>query len=510
MSEDKEAINRANAQFQLANVWRIRGKQQLAIKAYQEALRANEAHVPSALELSSLLLDAGLKEDALIVCIRTLDSNPYNILLQRRISEIESIRSEVERDSVKAISGERDSRYRSGSQQDSLDPNASTVLFYTDCSGTDGAEQCGHIVMLDLIRAGYRVICVQGFANHHLVEERTNNGISHYWIEEEDLYSSGVISGEIKAGDDDARIFRETSPDLILFSDGSPFSSLAAKQQARQLGIPYLIWNHCVDEEWMKRCEPLAQELESAFAGADEVIAVSRQNLESLRESFPLSRTKGIVIHNGRPARFFSETSEETRVRLRSELSIPENAVICITVARMEIMKGYQYLIESIKLLKNEPEWERLHFIWAGEGTLRSRLQAQVSELSAEARVHFLGQRPDVDDLLGASDMFILPSQYEGMPLSVIEAMAKGLPVAATAVSGTPDALGDAGRLLENPRVNKDRLVEQISKVVKDWASQAEERAFIGAACKNRAMDLFSSSRMLEQYRKLIQDIIAR
>ncbi|MEA5420524.1 CmcI family methyltransferase [Spirulina sp. CCNP1310] len=104
-----------------------------------------------------------------------------------------------------------------------------------------------------------------------------------------------------------------------------------------------------------------------------------------------------------------------------------------------------------------------------------------------------------VADWLNAADIFVFPSQLEGMPIGVMEAMAKGLPVVATAVSGIPEQLGDTGKLLADPKQNPAQTVTDLVQTLIAWAENLTLRAEIGQACQARAAAHFTEARMLQE-----------
>ena len=93
------------------------------------------------------------------------------------------------------------------------------------------------------------------------------------------------------------------------------------------------------------------------------------------------------------------------------------------------------------------------------------------------------------------------------MPLSVMEAMAKGLPVVATAVSGVPEELGDTGQLLSDPTQDAEATVRELVATLKDWASSKDLRDSIGQTGRVRAMALFQQERMLDEYRETVVEV---
>ena len=138
------------------------------------------------------------------------------------------------------------------------------------------------------------------------------------------------------------------------------------------------------------------------YSQAEAVIAVSQNNLDLLRQLFKLPELIGQVIYNGRPSLYFNTPEVSIRQRLRQELAIPDDGIVCITVARLEPIKGYQYQLEAIIQLQESPIWSQLYFLWvgtgaeSGENSNEEELKQKVAALGISDRVKFLGQREDV------------------------------------------------------------------------------------------------------------------
>jgi glycosyltransferase involved in cell wall biosynthesis/predicted O-methyltransferase YrrM/SAM-dependent methyltransferase len=215
------------------------------------------------------------------------------------------------------------------------------------------------------------------------------------------------------------------------------------------------------------------------------------------------------VIHYGRPPEYFTPIDPTLRQTLRRDQNIPADAIVCFTAARIESRKGYQFQLAAIQALRHTEIWDTLYFVWAGGGLfepeLEAELKAHLEAANAADHVKFLGQIDTVQTWLNIADIFILPSQLEGMPLSIIEAMAKGLPVIATAVSGIPEQLGNTGQLLADPKQDAAQTVQDLIDTLKTWSQDAELRHTIGRACAARATQLFTEDRMLTETLAMIQ-----
>lgn len=378
----------------------------------------------------------------------------------------------------------------------------STVLLYTDDPGIGGVAQYNHAILLALVARGYRVISVQGKADHPLIDQQKAAGVQHVWLEFDTLREFHRVVRDTQMA---TEIFTQTQPDLILFSDGCPFSHLAGKQAAQKLGIPYIVVVGMVAANLSQHFgenldpTPYLNALSHAYDTAKAVIAVSQDNLNLLHQVYGLSSDRGQVIHYGRPERYFTPPNQQVRDRLRTQIGIPEDGILCLTVARLEPIKGYQYQLEAIRQLQQSPIGSQLYFVWIGEGILKSQIEAGIHQLGVGSRVKVLGQRWDVADWYDAADIFILPSELEGMPLAIMEAMAKGNPVIASAVSGIPEELADTGYLLPNPNDNPQATIDELATTIAALAQNSHLRQTVGQKGQNRAQMMFREDRMVCQ-----------
>lgn len=372
------------------------------------------------------------------------------------------------------------------------------ILLCTDDPGLGGAAQCNHSLLCGLVKLGYQITCLQPNASNSLITHQKLLGIQHIWLENEavDFFRKTFKNLSVK-------------PDIIIFSNSCPISNLIAKETAIELDIPYIIIEHLVDPHLATQFAAYLNQLLYQYSLAKSVIAVSHNNLNLLHKCFKLPKYQGQVIYNGRPSQYFTPRNAGVRERLRQEWSIPLDAVVCFTAARIERRKGYQYQLEAIKQLMPRPIWSKLYFAWAGAGIFEPQLETQlkqsIEQLEITERIKFLGQISDVSEWLDVADIFVFPSQLEGMPLCVMEAMAKGLPVMATAVSGIPEELGDTGKLLTDPKIDSKATIRELVETIEEWVTNSQIRYSVGQACKQRSEELFKEEHMIEGVVKVIE-----
>lgn len=175
--------------------------------------------------------------------------------------------------------------------------------------------------------------------------------------------------------------------------------------------------------------------------GVDRYIAVSNDVAREMCRTLRIPDGKVRMIHNGIDPDRFDRTADP---HLRATLSGGTDRPLVFTSARLVQQKGHRYLLEAAASV---PE---AVFVLAGEGPERRNLEEQIRSTDLDARVVLLGHRDDIPDLLAVCDLFVLPSLYEGLPVVVLEAMAAGKPVIATAVGGTSEAVvyGQTGLLV--------------------------------------------------------------
>jgi glycosyltransferase involved in cell wall biosynthesis len=198
------------------------------------------------------------------------------------------------------------------------------------------------------------------------------------------------------------------------------------------------------------------------------------------------------TVPNGvETARF---TGPVDRAAVRRALGIDAEAPVVGTVGRLAAVKDQETLLAAFALV-----WSAYPESWllmAGTGPLRAELEARALMLGIAGRVQFLGDRSDVPALLGAMDVFTLSSVSEGLPLTVLEAMASGLPVVSTRVGGIPEAVldGDTGLLVPpaDPRAMADAIIGLL-------ADPAQRRR-LGMAGRARAREWFDLGRMVDAY----------
>jgi L-malate glycosyltransferase len=209
-----------------------------------------------------------------------------------------------------------------------------------------------------------------------------------------------------------------------------------------------------------------------------------------------------VTIRNGVDPMYGSAEARSRRAATRSALGLEPDHVGILTVARLSREKGLESLLEAAtSLAARRPE---ARFLWVGDGELRDDLELRVRQHELADRILILRDRRDVPELLGASDLFVLPSLSEGMPNAVLEAMAAGLPVVATSVGGTPEAVieGETGWLV--PPGDPAALARAIGAALDD----PDARARLGEAGRRRVQESFSLASYVGGFEDLYEELL--
>jgi glycosyltransferase involved in cell wall biosynthesis len=229
-------------------------------------------------------------------------------------------------------------------------------------------------------------------------------------------------------------------------------------------------------------------------------VAVSRDVAEWVKRVYGVRDC--MVIPNGIPIAEYQRPSTSRQV-WRREHGFQEGDVLFVCAARLAKQKNHAMLLEAFS--RGPATIRSTHLLLAGDGECRLPLEAQVRERALQGRVHFLGLRADVSEVLRAADVFVLASHTEGHPLSLMEAMAAGLPVVATAVGGVPEIVEDQKEgLLVKPH-DCHGLATAMVCLGQDHGKRLE----MGRAAGRRAEEEFSASRMAQGYAQLYEHILA-
>jgi len=294
------------------------------------------------------------------------------------------------------------------------------------------------------------------------------------------------------------RIIRELKPDLVH----------ALMYQAIQLcrfvkpriGVPFKLVssprvNYRTRSRWTLWVDRLLRDQD------DLLITESRASRDFLVHGLGYDEKRLATIYNGvePPA---ASASPQERERRRRELGLEAGHVLFAAIGRLDEQKGHGVLLDAMARLKDSPA----RCVIIGGGPLHGRLEAKVRGLGLEGRVRLLGERADSASWLGACDVFVLPSLWEGLPNAVLEAMALGLPVLASSVDGVCEIITSGRDGLLTPPGDPAAL----ARAACDLAADSSLRRRLGEAGRARVREGFSLRAMLAGYEAAYQGVLSQ
>jgi glycosyltransferase involved in cell wall biosynthesis len=261
----------------------------------------------------------------------------------------------------------------------------------------------------------------------------------------------------------------------------------------RLAGVPIVVSGERtmgMEGRWRYRLSRLTQGL------ADRVVCVSQQVANFVTNEVGVPGDKIIVIPNG--VEVDSLASLASREAARKRLGLPADGLWVGTVARLDPVKRLDVFLEALALL------DGVQAAIVGYGPEEGRLKALAEQLGIAGRVLFAGHQIDVRPWLEAMDVFVLSSDWEGMSNALLEAMAVGLPVVATATGGTPDVVIDRITGFLVPLRAPHLLAQAIRRLLAD----RELRTQMGQAGHRRVAERFSIGQMIERTQALYQSLL--
>lgn len=359
---------------------------------------------------------------------------------------------------------------------------ARDVVCFTDSAGFAGAERA----LLSLLEGLDNQRWHATLAHHNapgvqpLVASAERLGVETWAVPEMPHGLTGV-----RRIPEFARALRRRKPDIFHVHLTWPLGAKNALLGAIASRVPAVV---VTVQLYMDVPVALGMRVQQRFIGrsVDRILPVSRHNAIRLEALLGWPRTKMEVIHNAVDVAAFDRTPDRA---LRQAIGGPEEGPMVLVVARLDPQKGHRHLLAAAREIPDAV------FVFAGDGPLRPALEAMACDLGLRERVRFLGERSDVADLLAACDVFVLPSLYEGLPISVLEAMAARRPVIATAIGGTDEAVDDGETGLLVPPADPTSLAAALRRVLAD----GELRARMGQAGHARVVERFSARIMVRR-----------
>ncbi|CCJ08011.1 Glycosyl transferase group 1 [Methylocystis sp. SC2] len=316
--------------------------------------------------------------------------------------------------------------------------------------------------------------------------------------------SEGNLERSTFAFSEAEELLENADPEMLLLIEAAEiWSLLALKEAAKRRAIPYVTAINLLSADCLERFTQLREQAIEAMQGAHAIIFVSNASKLRFEALFPQIGGHRYAIANSCPDQFFLRAGDEVRRAVRKALAIGDHELVFSTAARVEPRKGQILCLEALERIRKSGGISGIRLLLAGGGGTGHvrELQKAIETKALSDHVIFLGPRDDIPKLLEASDVFVLTSRAEGMPLSIIEAMAKGCPVIATDVDGIPEQIDQSsGILVPSPSWSEAACVAAIADAMTFMQRNLEARLGMGKCARERAMRLFGEDRMIREY----------
>ena len=271
-------------------------------------------------------------------------------------------------------------------------------------------------------------------------------------------------------------------------------ANLIAKPLAALLGVPVRInHDHCNDKPadprgWVAAADRWTNRLSTHICAVSE----STRKFLLTHEGVPEARTS--TIRNGIDLAVFQPQTER-RAEARKKWALPDGAFVVAGIGRLTFQKNFALFLDvAAEVVKRHPH---ACFVIAGTGGDETALRAQAAALGLGERVRFLGYVGEMSALYPALDMLLLTSRYEGLPITILEAMAVGIPIVASRLDGVQEVLADAGDCALVTPGDREEFAARVSELIAQPvlarryadAALAKVRAHYSAEAMTRAVE---------------------
>jgi len=234
------------------------------------------------------------------------------------------------------------------------------------------------------------------------------------------------------------------------------------------------------------------------------VVALSETHAAYLRDTEGIDPARIRIVENGIDTERYAKP-EGSRSEVREQFGLTPNDEVVIMVAALRPEKAHETLLAAASKLRNGRP--NLRCLIVGDGDRRGELEAMSRRLALDGIVQFLGQRADIDRLLRASDVLVLPSKpvVETLPLCVLEAMAAGVPVVASRVGSVPDLVRDQETGVLIAPADPGELAAGIDYTLGDRSRSAA----MAEAARKLVVERYGVGRMVRDYETLFEEMAA-
>jgi len=293
-----------------------------------------------------------------------------------------------------------------------------------------------------------------------------------------------------------AKVIRQEKIDIIHSHNPTPY--FYGVLSGKLAGVPVIIHTRHGRNTPKSKREIYLRRFLSCMT--DRIVAVSNDSMDAAINREKIPSRKVVTIFNGIDIERYRPNIDV--VSKKKELGILDSDQVIGIVARLSSEKDHSTLLDAFRIVLGNKK--NIKLVIVGDGNLRGELQQKAQAISVGENTVFLGERHDVPDLLAVFDLFVLSSLTEGISLTLLEAMAAGLPVVATDVGGNAEVVMDSRTGLIVPPADPRSMANAILKIIRN-SSMAKQMGILG---RERVSEKFSTSAMVRKYDEIYRNAV--
>jgi len=277
-----------------------------------------------------------------------------------------------------------------------------------------------------------------------------------------------------------------------------PWAGITGRIVGKLTGVPVVYTEHNMWERYHKLTYHLNK---ITYSSQERVIAVSAEVANSIRTNHKRSKPRVQVVLNGiNTAKFSTEYKPATDIRAR--YGIPDGAVLIGITCVFRAQKRLTIWLEIAQKLHEK--FPALHFIVVGDGVLKQEIHAKAAELQTSGYVHFAGLQTEIRPFLNAMDIFMMSSEFEGLPIALLEAMSMEVMPACTDAGGISELVKDGLNGVLVPVADPMMLVRKLEKFIADPLQIRE----MGRKAREMVISNFSMEKMVGELETIYSETL--
>jgi L-malate glycosyltransferase len=276
-----------------------------------------------------------------------------------------------------------------------------------------------------------------------------------------------------------------------------PWAGIVGRLVGKITGVPVIYTEHNTWERYHKLTYILNK---VSFSSQKKVIAVSGDVAKSIQSHYRGHNPLVQVVANGVDTEKFSPDVVDRNVR--NELGIPDTATVIGLACVFRKQKRVPVWLEIAQKLHNQ--FSGTHFIIVGDGVLKDEIAAKANELNTHGYVHFVGMQTEVRPYLNAMNVFMMSSEFEGLPIALMEAMSMGCMPASTSAGGIGELINDNKNGILVPVNEPMQLVNRLA----EYLTVPEEIKAKGIAARETVVKGFSMQKMVTEIEEIYENIL--